>query len=729
MIMLGSFLLAIGGPVLGQPPNPQQPPTIPETPVPGQRQPELPETPVPGQRDPGMPPDSTPPDRPPTPPDGTGGDPATTPGRFENLLGTSPSASQGRIGQIDLQYQPFLRAGEVLESIPGLIVTQHSGSGKANQYFLRGFNLDHGTDFSVYVDGVPVNFPTHAHGQGYLDLNWLIPELVEWIDFKKGPYYAEVGDFSSAGSASIRLFETLPEGIARVEIGEDAYYRVLVADSMELGAGQLLYALEYQYYDGPWEVPEDFTKYNGFVKYLEGDCDDGFTLTFLGYKSDWIATDQIPLRAVESGLVSRLGALDPTDGGRTARYGVNAQRWYEWEDGSITRANVFATYYRLNLFSNFTFFLDDPVNGDQFEQADRRLVSGLNLSHEWCTDFCGRDAKTTVGLQVRNDDIPEVGLHRTVARQRLSTVRENAVNETSLGVFLNEEIRWSDKVRTILGVRGDIYWVEVEDEAIPENSGRESDEIVSPKFALILGPWDDTEYYLNLGMGFHSNDARGVLTTLDPVTGEVVEPSPLLVRTRGAEIGMRSRAVENLNTTVALWYLEIDSEILFVGDAGTTEASRASRRYGVEWTNTYVLNSWLSIDADLAATNSRFIETDPAGEFIPGAIGTVVSIGPTVKCDNGLFATLRYRYFGPRPLIEDNRVRSDSTTVVNLGLGYERENLQIGLNVFNLLDSTDHDIDYFYASRLPGEPDEGVEDIHFHPVEPRTMRFYLRWNY
>jgi hypothetical protein len=654
-------------------------------------------------------------------------EPVLVTGRAADLLGVADSASQGQVGQTELDTRPLLRTGEVLEVIPGMAVTQHSGTGKANQYFLRGFNLDHGTDFSTRIDGIPVNLPTHAHGQGYMDLNFLIPEIIDTVDFRKGPYYAELGDFSSAGGADLHLFRTLPQGLIKFGVGQDDFYRLLVASSPRLGPGNLLYAVEGQYYDGPWDNPQRYQKFTGVLKYTLDRGDTGFSLMAMGYYGKWDSTDQIPERAVREGLIPRLGAIDPSDGGKTSRYSLSGEWWYKWANGT-TKANAYVVYYTLNLFSNFTFFLDDPVNGDQFEQEDRRIVAGGNVSHTWSTDWLRQPMEHTLGLQVRYDAIPEVGLHKTHERTRVSTVRSDNVHETNLGLYYQQHTQWLPKLRTVLGLRGDLFFFDVESDTAANSSSR-ADNIVSPKVSLILGPWAKTEAYLNGGFAFHSNDARGTTITVDPQTGEPAARVDPLVRSKGAEIGVRSTYVPGLYSTVAFWYLALDSELLFVGDAGITEPSRPSRRYGVEWTNFYRLLPWLTLDADFAFTHAEFTDDDPAGDHVPGAVGTVIAAGATVDLPFNVFSSLRVRYFGARPLIEDNSVRSDPTTLVNLEAGYRYKQFVARLEVLNLLNSQDHDIDYFYASRLPGEPAEGVNDIHFHPVEPRTVRFYLTYKF
>ncbi len=653
-------------------------------------------------------------------------EPVVVTGRADDLVGVAGSASEGRVGQAELQTRPLLRPGEVLEVVPGVVVTQHSGTGKANQYFLRGFNLDHGTDFSTRVDGVPVNLPTHAHGQGYMDLNWVIPEIVDYVNFRKGPYYADIGDFSSAGTADFHLFDSLPEGLAKLTVGQDDYYRLVVAQSPQLGSGHLLYAFEGNYYNGPWDNAQHFRKLNGLLKYTLNTGLGSFSFGLTAYEARWDSTDQIPLRAVEQGLISRLGALDPSDGGRTGRYSLFAN-WSLKGDHSLTTANAYLFYYYLKLFSNFTFFLDDPVNGDQFEQKDRRVVVGGNTAQTWFTTGLGTSMDHTLGLQVRHDAIPAVGLFKTRERSRLSTVRDDTVHETSVGMYYQNQTQWLPKVRTVVGLRGDVFGFAVNSN-LALNSGNRTASIFSPKLGLIVGPWAQTEVYLNGGFGFHSNDARGTTIIVAPSTGDPVGRVDPLVRTKGAEIGVRSTWIPGLNSTLALWYLSIGSELIFTGDAGTTEASFPSQRYGVEWANFYKIVSWLTLDFDLSYSHAKFIG-NPAGHDIPGAIAMVIASGTAVNLPSGVFGSLRARYFGPRPLIEDNSVRSKATTVFNLEAGYKYKHWLAQVDVLNLLNSKDHDIDYFYVSRLPGEPAAGVADVHLHPVEPRTVRFSLVYKF
>jgi TonB-dependent receptor-like protein len=649
-------------------------------------------------------------------------------GRYEDALGTSDAASQGVVTRPGIEKRPLLRPGEVLESVPGLIVTQHSGDGKANQLFLRGYNLDHGTDFATWVAGMPVNMPTHAHGQGYTDLNFVIPELISRIAYNKGTYFAEDGDFGSAGSARIVYADKLPSNIASVTAGSFDYRRAVLAGSPAFASGFLTYGLEYQQSDGPWENPNRFAKYNGVLRYSQGSAANGFNVTVMAYEADWNATDQIPRRAVDAGLIGRFGAVDATDGGESSRYSLSAD-WRGGTEDANRSVSVYAIKSRLKLFSNFTFFLDDPIRGDQFEQSESRLTLGAQAAQTWFGQFAGRSISNTLGLQLRRDRIDPVGLYPTVARQRTSTTREDHVTVASGAPYFSNTVEWISWARTVAGVRADFYQFDVNSN-LPVNSGKRSDSIVSPKLSLILGPWAKTEYFLNWGRGFHSNDARGTTIAVDPKSGGPAERVAPLVRTTGYEVGVRSQFVRRLTASFSLWRLEQDSELLFVGDAGTTEPSRPSKRAGVEAVMQWLPAPGVAFDVTAAFTRARFRDASPAGDRIPGAPESVLSAGATVENLGGWSGSVRWRHFGPRPLVEDDTVRSSVTSLVNARLGYAMtKRLRTYVDVFNLFNNKSNDIEYFYASRLPGEPVNGVDDVHFHPVESRAVRATLALSY
>jgi len=634
------------------------------------------------------------------------------------------AASAVRISGAEVNAVPFSRVGEALEAVPGLIVTQHSGEGKANQYFLRGFNLDHGTDLSIRIDGMPVNMPTHGHGQGYADINFMIPELIQSVNVRKGPYFADVGDFASAGALEIDYISKLPKNIAEMTNGLFGYHRGLAAGSTAVGAGTLLAAIEGVKYNGPWDVPDNVRKINGVMRYSQGTATDGLTLTAMAYSNAWNSTDQVAQRALDQGVIGRFGSLDPTDGGVSSRFSLSGNFAHSSEYGQ-SKISAYLVRSDLQLYNNFTYLLDNPVNGDQFNQLDRRTLGGFDARHAFDWRFGGFETQTRVGMQSRYDDI-RVGLFKTEQRTPLSTVREDRVQEGNVGIWMDTTTRWTDWLRSTVGIREDIFAGRVLSDT-PENSGNAQASMASPKAGIVLGPWYKTEFYGNAGYGLHSNDIRGATITIDPI--DKVTPQdrvPLLVRSKGAELGIRTKAIEGLTSSLAVFVLDFDSELLFVGDAGTTEASRPSRRVGVEWTNRYKPVSWLTFDLDVAYTRARFTDFDSAGDRIPGAPAWVASGAITFGEETGWFGALKGRYFGPRPLIEDDSVRSLSSLIFNARAGYKFDHgLRVQLDVLNLFNARTNQIEYYYLSRLPGEPIGGVADRHVHPAEPLAVRLTL----
>lgn len=635
-------------------------------------------------------------------------------GRAFSMIGAASAGSQGVVGYSDFERRPLSRVGELVEVIPGLVATQHSGSGKANQYFLRGFNLDHGTDFAAFIDGAPINLRTHGHGQGYLDLNFIIPELTERIDFRKGPYYADVGDFTAAATAAFKTYDSLPTSIAQATLGENGYRRGLVAASLEAAGGDFLLAGETVFYDNPFVLDENLEKYNAFLKYTRQTDNADWRLSLSAYDARWTSTDQVPLRAIESGAIPRLGFIDPDLGGETTRIaltaGVDAADW---------SATAYAIYYDFSLFSNFTYFDNDPINGDEFEQRDERVTLGGSAKYAIPFNFADRTAELRIGTDLRYDDIFNVGLFNTDARQRLSTVRNDDVKELSIGGFAEAEIALSDSLRASAGLRGDVYDYRV-DASMAANSGRGSDAIVTPTAGLAWRAAQTLEFYANYGQGFHSNDVRGATIAIDPVTREAVTPVDVLVRSEGAEIGARLERGA-VNATLVGFWLDLDSELVFVGDAGTTEPNDGSRRFGVEFNLFWRPADWIAFDATAAYTDARFKNAVAGEERIPQAVESVFGAGLSIEPVKDLTATLRLRRFGEAPLLEDGSVFSEPTTTVNLGLYKDIGSLRLGLDILNLLDSDDADVTYFFNSRLQNEP-SSVSGIHLHPIEPRQAR-------
>jgi outer membrane receptor protein involved in Fe transport len=643
-----------------------------------------------------------------------------------DLLGKADTSSQGVITRQELQQRPVYRVGQLLETVPGLTVTAHSGEGKANQYLLRGFNLDHGTDLATFVDGMPVNQRTHAHGQGYTDLNFLIPELGAGVDFSKGPYFASEGDFGSVGADHLRLVDTMRPTIS-LALGTVGDGRVFVGGSTELAGGsRLLAAGEYFHLNGPWDNPDHFRKYNGAVRWSRGTSDDGLALTAMGYQGYWNATTDQPARAIDDGLIGRYGSLDPSDGGHSSRYSLSANFAAPLGPWQI-RGNAFAIRQRLTLWNDFTHFLDDPVNGDQHAQNDRRYFFGGALSGARNLAVAGIDNHITVGLQSRYDTV-RVNLVHTRARVPLEVQRDDRVQEASIGGYIEDSVRWTPWLRTVAGLRVDYY--HVHDQNFGGGvTGSEHAALFQPKGSLIFGPWTKTELYISAGRGFHSNDGRAGLVDNGDGTSSFKRP-PLLVRSTGEEIGLRTSIVPHLTMAATLFRIDFASELTYDADAGQTEAGRPSRRTGVEITGQYRPFRWLELNANLAFSHARYRDSDPAGNHIEDAASFIGSAGILVDNLGPWFGAVAFRDLGAHPLVEDNSVRSKGYREINANIGYKlRPGLSLRVDVYNLTNARDDAADYYYTTRLPGEPAAGVDGIQLHPLEPRSLRFTLTANF
>ena len=715
----------------------------------------------------------------------------TVNGRNDNLVGIADSATQGTVSAEELQDRPILRAGEILEAVPGLIITQHAGGGKANQYFLRGFNLDHGTDFAIFIDDMPLNLPSQAHGEGYADLNTVIPEFVQEVSYEKGPYYANVGNYGSAGSAHLELYKELPQNFFQVEGGMYGFGRFVFGVSHKLGKGTLLYGGEAFHEDGPWKHPDNYYKYNGILTYSQGTESRGFSITARGYHGNWHSSDQIPVTAIP--LVGYFGALNPTDGGHSQRYSLQGE-WHRSDANSETKVTLYGFYYDLDLFSDFTYFLNDPVKGDQFEQQDKRWVAGLDAHHTIFSQWFHRKAENTLGVQVRNDWIHN-GLYRTDDRERTDktdivacftnpipqcgsdgTINGNYptlpadtdlnnFSDTMIGFYAENKIQWTEKFRWDLAVRGDeaIYdvrsltpsYVATELPGAPVvnfaqlNSGTVTKFLPSPKASFIFGPWAKTEFYVQAGFSFHSNDARGATQRTEPISPDNPFPTPStpitpLVQTKGGEVGVRTSAVPHLQSTFSLWYLHSNSELQQDGDTGSTVPSASpSNRYGIEWANYYTPTEHLVFDLDVANSRARFTEIDPVdaaysnpggglypvqgpgGYLVPEAVRVVISSGATLHNYRGFTSTLRLRYFGPRDLTSDGLNRSPATLLLNAGFGYRfNSQWRVSADLLNVLDGRVDDITYAYVSRITPTGAPEFTNV-FHPSEPIQVRVSL----
>ena len=809
-------------------------------------------------------------------------------GREDELIGIAESGTQGTVGATEIQDRPILRSGEVLETVPGLIITQHAGGGKANQYFLRGFNLDHGTDIAIFLDDMPLNLPSHAHGEGYSDMNIVIPEFVERVDFEKGPYYANAGNFSSAANAHVEFFKTLPENFVKLEGGTHTYGRAVFGASQKLGSGNLLYGGEEYYYDGPWVHPDGFNKNNGLLTYSRGDDTNGASITARAYHGKWNSSDQIPVTA--QSLVGYFGTLNPSDGGHSQRYSLQGEGHRQ---GANSESKIMAAiwYYDLDLFSDFTYYLVDYGKEDQFNQQDRRWVGYVDAHHTTFSTWFGRKMSNTFGVQYRNDWINN-GLYRTENRVRTTKtdysataangsgarffpaagsglpnagvpptcIYDDPTSSITLSVTLpaslaftnngstaatttvpnttcptlpatterdnfkdmigsalwENKIQWANKFRTVLALRGDQEKFVVTSLAyqnnwltssngtpyqVPDtitlsdgatetvnaaNSGSAVKFLPSPKASLIFGPWANTEFYLQGGFSFHSNDGRGSTQVVEPVSPDYPYPNTImpkispLVEQKGGEIGVRTVAVPHLQSTLSLWYLHSNSELTQDGDTGGTIASeQSSNRYGLEWANYYTPTEHLAVDFDIADSRAQFTQLDPGdatwwvvnlpltatvttaagstttiyngagcpttapstpipgcvyvnwqqqgpgGKLVPEAVKAVISSGATLHDLKGLTSSLRLRYFGPRSLTSDGLYQSSQTVLLNEEVGYQfKKKWRVTAEFLNMLNRKDADIDYAYVYQITPTAAPAFGRVT-HPTEPFLSRFSL----
>ncbi len=637
-------------------------------------------------------------------------------GRAEKRIGNAMTVSEGSVSGKELQVRPLLRTAELLEVMPGLIAAQHSGGGKANQYFLRGFNLDHGTDFSLLVDQVPMNMRTHGHGQGYLDVGGVIPEVVNRIDYRKGPYRADAGDFSLVGMATIQTADSFERPFGKVEIGRFGYRRAVAGASWQAGDDDYLLAAEHKRYDGPWRLPE---RLDHSSLYLKGSHDVGagtLRASLSVYHARWRPTEQIPERAIGTVLPDEFGSVDPALKGHTDR-AVLALTF----DSDTWRASAYAQHYDWKLLSNFTFFLDDPEQGDELEQVDRRRIFGGRLERQFRVSDSWRGS---LGVEARFDDVPRVGLYKAVGGVRQAPRAVSSVRELSAALY--GETRWaaSPRVEVLAGLRADRYSFETHALEGGAWSGRVTDSQLSPKLGATFRVNPNMALYANWGRGFHSNDARGVTSPANPAPG--------LVPGTGAEIGARVEG-KTFNFSATLWRMRVKSDLIYVGDSGAVEPSDATRRKGYEASLYWKPVPWLAMDANWTASHARFVGVPVGSDHVPGALESTGDLGVAAILDDWE-AAIRVRHLGPHALVEDNSVRSDGTTLVNLRAARSfsvrgRKDLEVSIELLNALGSRRKDVDYYYASRLPGEPAEGVEGLHSRAVEPRSLRVGVKLSF
>jgi hypothetical protein len=693
----------------------------------------------------------------------------TVQGRAADLIGQAETASSGRVGQTDIAERPLLRPAEVLEAVPGLLITQHSGDGKANQYFTRGFNLDHGTDFAFSMDGIPLNEPSNAHGQGYTDLNFMIPELVQAVTYTKGPFDVEEGDFATAGSADILCPDRLTRNIAEITMGEFGYNRALGAYQLSLLGGNLIYAMEIVDYDGPWDTPEGFKKYNGFLRYSRGTADERWTISYASYEASWNATNQVPNDAVSQGVINAFGSMSPSDGGNRSREFLWGSWTAQW--GSLkTDALVYAGVSHLDLWNDFNFYLPyqasgqqldeglaqdqyaDPAatNGEQFEQRDDRTRCGGSVRAKFSGHLGRFPTLSEAGLDFRNDNI-WVGLYNTDERVVYETDSLNHVVETSAAPYVWNSTRWTPWLRTVLGFREDLYAFKVANQTPAIQDGVNLEEAASaagpdgtlaplsafdegagvgtsttyqasmpePKAAVIVRPQEGpTELYFDFGQGFHSNDARELSPGVDP-----------LARVDSEELGARYYGGDAYETSVSVWRMDMASELTFDGDTALSSPNGASTRQGLEWSNTSRFRPFY-VDLDAALSQARFLSTDTSddplhpGMWVPLAIERVGTLTLGVDKVKGWSVDARVRYFGGRALTPDDAVRSPATTLVSFQVSRHLwAGQRVSLEIFNVFDQAADDVCYYYAYAAAGvDGGQAHEAVMGHATEPRSIR-------
>jgi outer membrane receptor protein involved in Fe transport len=643
------------------------------------------------------------------------------------LMGSASTASEGIVVNDELALTPAFRVGQLLETVPGLQVTSHSGEGKANQYLLRGYNLDHGTDLATFVDGMPVNEPTHAHGQGYSDLNFLIPELATNVTYTKGPYYAKEGDFSSVGSIHINYLDTLPPQVSYTE-GTLGYERFFGGGSVNLGGGNLLGALEWQHYNGPWVNPDELHKINAVLRYSSGDQTDGYSLTAMYYRGLWNATTDQPERAIEEGLISRYGSLNPSDGGMAQRTSLTAQLFKPVAGGELN-AGAYVFGNRLTLWNDFTHFLVDPEHGDQEEQHEDRTVVGGNIDYVHAAPIFGLQNDITVGLAMRSDfnDVSRLPTEDRIvipaADDPLNFSEADTVRLSSFSVYAQSTTHWTDWFRSVLGYRYDTQYGSDKG----TNSGTASDHLLAPKGSLIFRPVEMTELYISAGRGFHSDDLRGVTAAQDAH----VAGAPLIARQSGEEIGLRQQLTHAFTMTLSFYELSAQSETTYDPDAGVDTAGPGSRRRGYEVNLTYQALQWLEFYGSYSGNRARYVTpfddgTGHVGEYLPNSPFATGSFNVYVKDLGPWSGSLGYRYLSSYPLSSDDSIQGHGYGVWSGDAHYALGGVwSVGLGVYNLLNKKADAAEFWYIDRLRGEPAAGVADVHVHPLEGISGRFTL----
>ena len=616
------------------------------------------------------------------------------------------------ISKIDLNLRPTRSAQEFLRIIPGLFIAQHAGGGKAEQIFLRGFDIDHGTDIQVSVDGLPVNMVSHGHGQGYADLHFLIPELVNNIDYGKGPYYADRGNLNTSGYVNMQTVRSIDKNRIQVEAGQFNNFRALGMVNLlpKSNTKQNAYiASEFIYFDGPFESPQNFKRFNIFGKYNTS-VGKNTQLTFFtsAFGSKWNASGQVPERAIETGLIKRFGAIDDTEGGNTHRYNLSVGTTTGFDNGNLLETQLFYSRYNFELYSNFTFFLEDDVNGDQIRQIDERDIIGLNTKYVMNRYKGEAKFKTTIGLTFRGDRTCNTELSHTKDRNiTLEQIKLGDITESNTGIYVDEKIERNKWVINF-GSRLDYLHFKYKDELSANQKPSHDKTIVSPKFNVQYTVDPAVQLYLKAGRGFHSNDTRVVVAN----DGKEILPAAY-----GSDLGIVLHPAKKLLFNAAVWYLYLRQEFVYVGDAGITEPSGRTRRIGVDFSGRYQFTSHLFADANINLARGRFTESSKGQNYIPLAPAMTSTGGVSYQNKIGLNGSLRYRYLKSRPANETNTVTAKGYFISDAAINYSKPKFEIGLAIENLFDTKWNEAQFNTESRLKGEAN-AVSELHFTPGVP-----------
>lgn len=712
-----------------------------------------------------LPPEAAPPPPPPPPPASalpagradatqTGADQATL------VLAQRPisAASSFAVRDREFNLRPIGSVQDILRVTPGLVLVQHSGGGKANQYFLRGFDIDHGTDLALSIDGIPINMVSHGHGQGYADTNFIIPEVVERVEVSKGPYFANQGDFATAGAVNMVSRDSFEHSSVGFGLsgspgrGALGYRGLLIASPKFANGVKATFAAELGRQNGPFDNPEGWNKYKLFNK-LTLPVNDASSITIgqMSYGGAWHGSGQIPARSVERGDISRFGSIAPDEGGYTSRHQAYVQYKLRPSENAEVKALAYVGVYKFNMFSNFTLALRDPDNGDEIEQVDRRTFYGAKLSYRVVHEIEGVRFDTTIGGDGRSDDIQNQ-LRNTLHRRELSRVADNDINSTFLGAYANEEVTLLKWLRLVGGGRADMVAFAVDDKRVQPPGGRptggvDSAHQFSPKGSVIVSPLQSEpaqlDVYVNYGHGFHSNDVRGAFAN------PKVTP---LTRAIGEEVGARTRLFNRWDLAIALWQLDLDNETVWIGDEGTNEAGGATTRRGLELETRYEITKWLAADADITFTRSRFKANAGNGSGLAlapkqtwsGGLSARHALGPGVAR-----AGFRFYGVGDRPASDDGALVAPGFTMFDVHAGYKLRRFDLALDVENLFNSATRAAQFATTGRLRSEPAVGApvpanfscgsngrlagggggqggfagcEDVHFTPQYPITLR-------